>query len=164
MYLGAWWKGGESSSGGWVIEMTSWLSRDRIYQCCGGEYPPPSIRMKLPLPLHSTHMRKVNLCLGSPIMSWPVRKQMTCLLEHQWLPDRIFVDPEPPWYKARLWAAGSGAEEFIRHQHAHASKCKMWSATPPWHWGLLGRNQKQLSYTYLGKWSRGSESRNKQRA
>lgn len=28
-------------------------------------------------------MVKVYLCLGSPIMSWPVREEMTLLLEHQ---------------------------------------------------------------------------------
>lgn len=48
LYLGAWWKGGESSSGGWIVEMTSPLSRDRIYQGC--KYPASSIRMKQQTP------------------------------------------------------------------------------------------------------------------
>lgn len=64
--------------------MVSLLGRDRIYQCCGGEYPPPSTKMKEQTPTATAlHMGRVYLCLGSPIMSCPVRKQMTLLLEHQ---------------------------------------------------------------------------------
>lgn len=47
------------------------------------------------------HMGRVYLCLGSPIMSCPVKKQMSLLLEHQWLPNRIFIDPEAPWKEKR---------------------------------------------------------------
>ena len=50
LYPGVWWKHGEISSGGRIVEMTSSLGRDRIYQCCVGEYPPPSVRMKQQTP------------------------------------------------------------------------------------------------------------------